>query len=421
MSSVSPSVSNPSSNPDLVINPIYSRSFAKDFAWQLEFIGVRKVKHAYLLAVHDALVRESLAFPGLNPRTLEKAVLLAYETLSGFDVRVGKKNACEAAREVLYNRSAFLRKPLYVPRSEAHNEALLQGEGLDDNHWCVTQWVPWMLQEGQALMDEIMSLVGGEDGEDPPYVKLSRDELLLAADQVKCMIEDLYSLVELIGDSDVGRESLLAQEAFLNRVDSFVALHQKCVLARIATPVPAGAVTSKPNTDSMESPSQDELESVFKNTRMKVGLASDDFWGYGQDLHAMKKESSDEIFGSHGPKVKIALQVVDQDNVDQQPVKKRRFDVPIDLDVGGPNVGTFALGSNPSPASRSPEDPDSDFEITVSKKGLDENSQGALEQDLYRHCLMFGATRDGMSGIETKPIEQAQSPFAVEKVKKGTL
>lgn len=253
-----------------VINPIYARSFAHSLSENLTNQGVQKVKHSHLLAVHDCLVKNNLAFPGFNPRKIRQSTSLVYDSLVALGTRIGKKNAFEAARAVLSDRHPVFRKPLYVDEADVHNDKVLQGLGLDDDHWCVTQWVPWMLEDGQELIDEInKALKQVEDA--PGLAAMQIDDVK----EIEAFIQSLYVgffvLTDFISECPVGLDLLKANEPVLAKVKEALARFSNCF--DLGPHIVVGYRLQ--TLSALQQPSKEEALSVLLNTRFKIPLVID--------------------------------------------------------------------------------------------------------------------------------------------------
>ena len=201
-----------------VTNPIYARSFAHSLSEKLIEQGVQKVKHSHLLALHEKLMVQKLAFPGFNPRKRKAATALVYDSLVGLGARVSKKTASQAAQAVLHNRTPFLRKPMFVDKEDVNNDRVLEGLNQDDSHWCETQWLPWMFEDGETLISEIekvlnemKQLPGG------PSARKAEDVKEIEA-YIQALYIDFFVQTDYISEVEVGLKTLEESTPFLGRV-----------------------------------------------------------------------------------------------------------------------------------------------------------------------------------------------------------
>lgn len=255
-----------------VTNPIYARSFAHSLSEKLMEQGVQRVKHSHLLALHEKLIEQKLAFPGFNPRKRNAAAALVYETLVGLGARVSKKTAFQAAQAVLHDRTPFLRKPMFVDKKDVDNHRVLEGLNHNDSYWCETQWLPWMFEDGQTLIIEIEKVLADMEQSPMRRAAMQSEEVKEIEAYIQALYTDFFVQTEYISEVAIGLKTLEENNPFLSRV--------KVALAKFSMHFNLGGnivIGYKLNTISamqtlVREVFVDEVSSVLQNTSFKIRL-----------------------------------------------------------------------------------------------------------------------------------------------------
>ena len=235
-----------------VTNPIYARSFAHSLS--------------------EKLIEQKLAFPGFNPRKRKAATALVYDFLVSLGTRVSKKTAFQAAQAVLEDRTPFLRKPMFVDKEDAHNERVLEGLDHDDSHWCATQWLPWMFEDGQTLISEIEKVMADMEKSPLRRAAMESEEVKEIEAYIQALYIDFFVQTDYISEVAVGLKALEENGPFLHRV--------KAALAKFAMHFDLGpnvVIGYKLQTRSamqtlIKEVFVDEVSSVLQNTNFKIKL-----------------------------------------------------------------------------------------------------------------------------------------------------
>ncbi len=258
-----------------VTNPIYARSFAHALSGKLNELGVQKVKHSHLLAIHERLILEGLAFPGFNPRKCKEATALVYDALVDLGTRVSKKNGLQAARAVLNDRTPFLRKPLFVDKADFHNEFVLEGVGIDDSHWCKTQWVPWMLEDATELLGEV-NMVLKEVVRQPGWrTSMSAIQIQELERFIQSLYVNVFTQTGYISNIHVGLELLETNKPMLDRLkEALLQYGEHFDLGPHSVFGYRLQTVSAMQTEFQKS-SEEEVSSVLGNTTIRILLQNE--------------------------------------------------------------------------------------------------------------------------------------------------
>lgn len=260
------------------VNPIYARLFAHSVNESLLALGIQKVKHTHLLAIHEELYHKGLAFPSQSFRRFDQASEHLHTALVSRGARLGRQNASELADAVLTNREPFLRKPFFVDSADINNEAVLHGVGLDDEHWCMTQWVPWLRLKAHYMIDEIHTMLTAPKSDHPPSVQLDEHAYALMLRQVQAMTKGLTELIELIGGTEVGKTEMDKLAPLVEKVNDAIALFKRSFYFE------PGATEQEPRKVyilqqtpfAMQKESAEEVYGMLKNTHVKIKLVVED-------------------------------------------------------------------------------------------------------------------------------------------------
>lgn len=255
-----------------VTNPIYARSFAHSLSEKLMEQGVQKVKHSHLLALHEKLIGQKLAFPGFNPRKRKAATALVYDSLVGFGTRVSKKTAFQAAQAVLHDRTPFLRKPMFIDKEDVNNDRVLEGLNHDDSYWCQNQWLPWMFEDGETLISEIEKVLDKVEKTPGRRESMRAEDVKEIEAYIQALYIDFFVQTDYISEVVVGLSALEENEPLLARV--------RYALAKFSMHFDLGpnvVVGYKLQTVSamqtlMKEVFVDEVSSVLQNASFKITL-----------------------------------------------------------------------------------------------------------------------------------------------------
>lgn len=260
------------------VNPIYARLFAHSVNESLLALGIQKVKHTHLLAIHEELYQKGLAFPSDSFRKFDQAAEHLHTALVSRGARLGRKNASELADAVLTDREPFLRKPFFVDNADLHNEAVLHGVGVDDEHWCTTQWVPWLRVKADFMVDEIHTMLTAPKSDHPPAVQIDEHAYALMLRQVQAMTQGLTELIELISGTEVGKTELDKLAPLVEKVNDAIALFKRSFYFEPGSTEqdPRKVYLLQQTPFAMQKENTKEALEVITNTQVKITLAGED-------------------------------------------------------------------------------------------------------------------------------------------------
>lgn len=258
-----------------VTNPIYPRSFAHALSEQLSELGVQKVKHSHLLAIHEELMQQKLAFPGFNPRKRKEASALVYDALLCLGTRVSKKTALQAAQAVLHDRTPFLRKPMFVEKDDAHNDRVLDGLDHDDSHWCETQWLPWMFEDGQTLISEIEKILAEIEQFPGRRAAMKAEDVKEIETYIQALYIDFFVQTDYISEVELGLKTLEGNQSFLDRVKEVLAEFNMHFNLGPNVVIGYKLQTTSAMQTWMQKVSAEEVSSVIQNAGFRIALKID--------------------------------------------------------------------------------------------------------------------------------------------------
>lgn len=203
-----------------VVNPLYSRPFAKQLRQAIAAQSASKVKNYDLLEIYRSLIVTNLAFPGDRIDKIERAHNWVYESLRRKGVRVpgwGYKKVFDLVVELLYECRPDPRKPVWVELNDAHKDDVLNGVGLSDEHWCKTQWVPWMLREANDLIEKITFNLDfyKEHAHDPDRVCMN--DVYEFYKNVRQIDREFRHYKDLVESCEYGQQIMVEHQAILRK------------------------------------------------------------------------------------------------------------------------------------------------------------------------------------------------------------